>query len=108
MKESQFLGFMPSKKYYISTLLVLRLAQSGGGAGQNFAKGLPILSKFFAKKRDDGEMNPLMINLEKVELRDRPFVSIHIALYNEKRVVERLIKTLSVQDYPNYEVVIAY
>ncbi|OGD97866.1 hypothetical protein A3E71_04830 [Candidatus Curtissbacteria bacterium RIFCSPHIGHO2_12_FULL_42_33] len=45
----------------------------------------------------DHRVNPLLINLEKVELTCHPFVSIHVALYNEKRVVERLIQSCTSQ-----------
>ncbi|MDA4121536.1 MAG: glycosyltransferase family 2 protein, partial [Thaumarchaeota archaeon] len=35
-----------------------------------------------------------------------PMVSVHIALYNEERVVDRLLTACSKLDYPNYEVVV--
>src|SRR5207245_2673504 len=35
-----------------------------------------------------------------------PFVSIHVAAYNEKRVIERLLTCLDQLDYPEYEVVV--
>ncbi|HKZ34816.1 MAG TPA: glycosyltransferase family 2 protein, partial [Patescibacteria group bacterium] len=49
----------------------------------------------------------LLGNLDTVELTYKPFVSIHVATYNEKRVVQRLLIACTSQDYPNYEVVIA-
>ncbi|HLQ62651.1 MAG TPA: glycosyltransferase family 2 protein, partial [Candidatus Acidoferrales bacterium] len=35
-----------------------------------------------------------------------PFVSIHVAAYNEKRVIQRLLQACDQLDYPNYEVVV--
>lgn len=35
-----------------------------------------------------------------------PFVSVHIALYNEKNVVQRLLEASTALAYPNYEVVV--
>jgi cellulose synthase/poly-beta-1,6-N-acetylglucosamine synthase-like glycosyltransferase len=35
-----------------------------------------------------------------------PKVSVHVALYNEERVVDRLLTACSKLDYPNYEVVV--
>jgi 1,2-diacylglycerol 3-beta-glucosyltransferase len=37
----------------------------------------------------------------------QPFVSIHLALYNESRVVERLLTACTAFDYENYEVIVA-
>jgi len=81
--------FIYSLKYYLSVLLTLRLSQSIGG-----------------EQSQKGRVNPLLINLEKVELKKQPFVSIHVAVYNEKKVIERLIQACTSQEWPNYEVVI--
>jgi exosortase/archaeosortase family protein len=35
-----------------------------------------------------------------------PFISVHLALYNEERVVDRVLTACSEFDYPNYEVVV--
>jgi len=68
---------------------------------------LPKLSPTF-------KVNLLTFNLDKVEVvGEKPFMAIHVALYNERRVVERLIKACISQEYfkdsneANYEVVIA-
>jgi cellulose synthase/poly-beta-1,6-N-acetylglucosamine synthase-like glycosyltransferase/CheY-like chemotaxis protein len=37
----------------------------------------------------------------------QPFVSIHLALYNEGRVVDRLLEACTSFDYENYEVIVA-
>lgn len=96
--------FVYSMKYYLSTLLVLQVAQN---AGNPYGKSMSFILKLFGKRSRENAINPLHINLAKVELSEKPFVSIHVALYNEKRVVERLIKATTGQDYKNYEVIIA-
>src|SRR5438132_3121827 len=37
----------------------------------------------------------------------QPFVSVHVALYNEARVVDRLLEACTSFDYENYEVIVA-
>src|SRR3989344_2300041 len=80
--------FIYSMKYYITILMVLKLASSSAKA---------------AEDKQNGRVNPLLINLEKVELTSHPFVSIHVALYNETRVVERLIRACTSQKWENFE-----
>src|SRR5207248_4305368 len=41
-----------------------------------------------------------------IDLGYHPFVSVHVAAYNEKRVIERLLTALSELEYPAYEVVV--
>src|SRR5438067_10013626 len=41
-----------------------------------------------------------------VDLGYHPFVSVHVAAYNEKRVIERLLNALAQLEYPEYEVVV--
>ncbi|MDP2632399.1 MAG: glycosyltransferase family 2 protein, partial [Candidatus Curtissbacteria bacterium] len=120
-----------SMKYYISVLMVLRLAQTAGSLpepARETEKKRNRLESIFAKFasmtswRSAGAKNPLLVNLNEVHLHSRPFVSIHVALYNEKRVVERLIRACESQEWfadssqqtadsskrlANYEVVIA-
>ena len=95
--------FLYSLKYYLSVLMVLRLAQSGGNIqgteGSDGSKGATgILAKIFGQSQNQ-RINPLLINLEKVELIHKPFVSIHVAVYNEKRVIERLIQACISQNW---------
>src|SRR3989338_7242321 len=121
--------FIYSMKYYITVLMVLKLASSGSAnppvktdagnystdgntpgveepvsvAGEILARVSNFLHLEGVKAHLPGglgsqRINPLLINLEKVELEgERPFVSIHVALYNEKRVVERLIQSCTSQ-----------
>ena len=45
-------------------------------------------------------ISPLSVDLSKVAVRGPlPFVSIHVAVYNEKKVVERLIRACTVQSW---------
>src|SRR3989339_1690415 len=80
--------FIYSLKYYLSVLLVLKLASRGQSPSYAEASGGQ------AKR-----VNPLLVNLEKVELEERPFVSIHVAVYNEKKVIGRLIQACTAQDW---------
>ena len=126
--------FIYSMKYYITILMVLRLAQSGEHtdpkqdeqaegteasetAGSKISKkpsmfaGLVAntvrLQRLLLGKNQTYSVNPLTVNLKNVTLSGRlPFVSIHVALYNEKRVVERLIRATTSQEWSNYEVVL--
>jgi 1,2-diacylglycerol 3-beta-glucosyltransferase len=45
-------------------------------------------------------------NGDGLSLAEQPFISVHIAVYNEKRVIERLLECCAAFEYPNYEVVI--
>src|SRR3989344_2148582 len=103
--------FLYSLKYYLTILMVLRLAQSGAAApdgSQSTVHGSrlgKILSKLglnlpgFNPISGYSRINPLLINLEKVELSQRPFASIHVAIYNETKVIERLIKACTNQEW---------
>lgn len=42
-----------------------------------------------------------------IHLDGQPFVSIHLPLYNEKRVVERLLTACTSLEYDNYEILVA-
>ncbi len=94
-----FLGaifFAYAIKYYLSTVMVLLTTLVGAGSrngnGTRHENGLT---------RINGNGNGLHIDLGY-----HPFVSVHVAAYNEKRVIERLLTALSQLDYPEYEVVL--
>lgn len=116
--------FIYSLKYYITILMVLHLAQTGGVAGRKNRKmptGIRLkienmlsLTREFMTGGQSRTTNSLMVNLAKVTLSKKPFVSVHLAMYNEKMVVERLIRACTTQDWideksgrANYEVVVA-
>ena len=96
-----FLGaifFAYAVKYYLSTVMVLLTTLVGAGTrngnGANKPNGNGI-------HRINGNGNGFHIDLGY-----HPFVSIHVAAYNEKRVIERLLTALSQLEYPEYEVVV--
>jgi 1,2-diacylglycerol 3-beta-glucosyltransferase len=104
-----FLGaifFAYAVKYYLSTGIVLLTSLATGGRGgngdgnghngngkQHFAG----LVRINTSGNGDGYQ---------VDLGYHPFVSVHVAAYNEKRVIERLLIALDQLDYPEYEVVV--
>src|SRR3989475_6078462 len=105
-----FLGaifFTYAIKYYLGTgIVLLTTLVSGGrngngngnhkGDGDRHAAGLTRISR-------NGNGNG---NGYHIDLGYHPFVSIHVAAYNEKRVIERLLTCLDQLDYPEYEVVV--
>ncbi len=86
------LFFAYSIKYYVATATVLltaittRMRTSGRARPDGSA--------------DNGDMNAVF------ELGYEPFVSVHIASYNEKRVIERLLEACAQFRYHNYEVIV--
>src|SRR5947207_5686198 len=96
--------FAYAVKYYLSTFLVLLTAllpsrhRNGHdrGNGRQHASGLNGISR-------SGNGNG---NGWHIDLGYQPFVSVHVAAYNEKRVIERLLTSLDQLDYPAYEVVV--
>ncbi len=73
--------FMYAAKYYISMAIVLL---GGGNTLNNF--------------NNPNEPNPIG--------RKEPFVSIHIPMYNEENVADRIMKACTSLDYENYEVIV--
>ena len=95
-----FLGavfFAYAIKYYLSTAMVLltTLVWAGprGGNGTRPGNG------------HNGHINGNG-NGYHLDVGYHPFVSVHVAAYNEKRVIERLLTALSQLEYPEYEVVV--
>lgn len=41
-----------------------------------------------------------------IKLKRKPFVSIHLPFYNEKRVADRILSACAAIDYPNFEVIV--
>jgi cellulose synthase/poly-beta-1,6-N-acetylglucosamine synthase-like glycosyltransferase len=98
-----FLGaifFAYAIKYYLSTAMVLLTTlvgappRSNGNGNGSHSNGINRIS-------GNGNGNGYHIDLGY-----HPFVSIHVAAYNEKRVIERLLTALAALDYPEYEVVV--
>jgi glycosyltransferase involved in cell wall biosynthesis len=105
-----FLGaifFTYAIKYYLGTAIVLLTTLVSGGRngngnsrpdGNRHAAGLSRINR-----NGNGNGNG---NGYDIDLGYHPFVSIHVAAYNEKRVIERLLTCLEQLDYPEYEVVV--
>ena len=87
--------FAYAVKYYLSTAMVLLTTLIGAAprsaAGKTNGLGMARIGNG---------------NGYHIELGYHPFVSIHVAAYNEKRVIERLLNALAQLEYPEYEVVV--
>jgi len=105
-----FLGaifFTYAIKYYLGTAIVLLTTLLAGGRNGNGNGGthserdrqVAGLSRISRASNGNG-------NGYHIDLGYHPFVSIHVAAYNEKRVIERLLTCLEQLDYPEYEVVV--
>lgn len=95
-----FLGalfFAYAVKYYLSTVIVLiTTLATGGRNGANGHNG----------SNGNGAQRAGLKNGYHIDLGYHPFVSVHVAAYNEKRVIERLLTALSQLEYPEYEVIV--
>ena len=138
------LFFIYSMKYYFTLAIVLSFSRHTNGNGEgglNFTLnggkkeinngnnnnnnnnilgwlgkvfGVTINNNGFNNKNGNGGLQP---NLDNIKLKRHPFISIHVPLYNEKRVVERLLKACTKIKYPpssetsvgvgpNYEIIV--
>ena len=115
--------FLYSLKYYISLAIVLSFSQSE--SAENIAQSAKgkrrgILSWILGlaangngasyAKASEGKSGPVGLtpNLEHITLKRYPKVSVHVPLYNEKKVVERILNAVTNFEYSgDYEVVIA-
>jgi len=107
-----FIFFIYSLKYYFSSLIVLIVSQTMDkkGISGRFSKFLYKL--FFPDNNGQNGLNgnngsgffPNGIN---GELKNYPFISVHLAFYNEKKVANRILTACTSFDYPNYEVIVA-
>ncbi|MBI4100821.1 glycosyltransferase, partial [Candidatus Microgenomates bacterium] len=120
--------FLYSLKYYFTLILVLgfsrQVHERGDEIGEKPAGG--ILKRLFGMKENgdwqsdlapanignghsngkNGDLRGLQPDLSRVELERKPFVSIHLPMYNEKRVVDRLLSACTLMEYENFEVVV--
>src|SRR3989344_5266102 len=90
--------FLYSSKYYLSALLVLRFSRKIITQDETNAATKSLTSNH--------QQSGLVSDVSQIELTRLPFVSIHLPLYNEKRVVNRLLEAVTSLDYPNYEVIV--
>jgi len=96
--------FAYSVKYYLGTLIVLlscagRSPADRGATGDRPTSALPRIQHRGAESGQITDDTALDAGVQ-------PFVSIHIATYNEKRVIERLLDACARLDYANYEVIV--
>jgi len=82
------LSFAYAARYYVAIAAVLLSPSANGNGTKNGANGGTA-----AVKTNGGLSAP-------------PFVSVHIALYNEKNVVQRILEACGALAYPNFEVVV--
>ena len=123
-----FLFFLYSLKYYLSAILVLTVphgskqstensqqeekinGQAGFWSISKFIK-IPavIFNKFLASVTPKTQTTGLVPDLTEVKLEKYPFVSVHIPLYNEKKVAERILTATLAQEYPQdkFEIIVA-
>src|SRR5438105_8053508 len=113
------LFFTYAVKYYLGTVLVLLTAllptgrRNGNshdriGNGRQHASGLSGITRGRATGNGNGydAAGNGNGNGYHIDLGYHPFVSVHVAAYNEKRVIERLLTSLDQLEYPAYEVVL--
>ncbi len=100
--------FLYSTRYYLATLAILLsslVLSNGNGSNGNGANGNGHHAR--VRRRTNGKANGNGNgNGGHPRLNSEPFVSIHIATYNERRVVGRLLEACAALEYGNYEVVL--
>ncbi len=77
----------------------------------NNHNGPGLLSRLFGNgnhkaNEDNSDIRTIDNNLDKVELKREPFVSIQLPFYNEKKVANRILTACTNMDYENYEVIV--
>ncbi|MCH7952236.1 glycosyltransferase, partial [Patescibacteria group bacterium] len=110
--------FLYSLKYYFTLAVVLSFSREEGevpkGQGLN-GSTISFLGRLFGftsevKSADTSEVSPssggLEPNLASITLERHPFISVHLPMYNEKRVAERILKACTAFDYSAYEIVV--
>ena len=99
--------FAYSVRYYTATLLTLLSSMLlSNGNGYTNGNGHPHGLMRFLRRHGNGHANGNGNGNGHFELGYEPFVSIHIATYNEKRVVNRLLEGCAALEYGSYEVVV--
>ena len=106
--------FLYSLKYYLTVALILSYSRqtgeesSGQGNGSFFARlfGLSPPARVAAHKSGTKPLW-LLSDLTGVQLERTPFVSIQVATYNEKRVIDRFLLAVTSMEYQNYEIIVA-
>ncbi|MFQ6000275.1 MAG: DNA-directed RNA polymerase subunit alpha C-terminal domain-containing protein [Anaerolineae bacterium] len=102
--------FAYALKYYASIALILLFNGENGlvnGNGHVEDKGLRNGLQNGLRKIFGNGVDYAFANGYRIEPGVQPFVSIHLPLYNEKEVVDRLLTASTSLDYENYEVIVA-
>ena len=110
--------FLYSLKYYLTLAIVLSFSQqemiggdkSGNGKRRGLLSwilGLTDGGSSLSSEARRSKVVGLEPNLEHISLKKYPVISVHIPLYNEKKVVERALRAASSFDYPQYEIIFA-
>jgi len=84
-----------STKYYLVSILILAISGDSGLANRNGK------SPGLYNACNNGQENGFHVRLD-----HHPFVSVHLALYNEARVVNRLLEACTAFNYDAYEVIV--
>lgn len=118
-----FLGacfFLYSVKYYLATLVMLlsslvlseRRSHTNGNGYTDGNGHPPGLMRFLRRGNGNGNGHGHVNGNGNgngnghFDLGYQPFVSVHIATYNEQRVIGRLLEGCAALDYENYEVIV--
>jgi len=106
--------FIYSIKYYFTIAVVLSFSRHSGEKEEEAKESYfnTIYSKLFGQNSlqvsnqysGSGGLQP---DLSGITLERKPFVSIQLASYNEKRVIDRLLTAATSMEYENYEVILA-
>jgi cellulose synthase/poly-beta-1,6-N-acetylglucosamine synthase-like glycosyltransferase len=107
------LFFLYSIRYYLATLvmllssLLLSEANGNGNRDNGGGNGHPHgLMRFLRRGNGNGGAHGNGKGNGHFDLGFEPFVSIHIATFNEKRVIGRLLEGCAALEYGNYEVIV--
>ncbi len=100
------LFFIYSLKYYFTITAILSFSRNSSldTSADQTKSGRNIQGYLSQIYKNNKGLNP---DLSNVVLDRSPFISIHLATYNEKKVVDRLLTAATAMEYENYEVIIA-
>ena len=86
--------------------ILKRIFGPSAGSANSLQAGSGLKGNGNGNGHPAGITGGLQPDLSQVTLSREPFVSIHLPMYNEKRVIDRLLTASTSQDYQNYEVVV--
>jgi cellulose synthase/poly-beta-1,6-N-acetylglucosamine synthase-like glycosyltransferase/transposase len=105
--------FLYSLKYYITIFAVILNARTKRSHSDTTNSNTSLFSKVNrliqkASPNVIAEADPTKLHnlVTKTELEKYPFFSVQVALYNEKRVAERVVRAALAMEYPNFEIVV--